>query len=56
MHFNGLETTPVVVDGVMFVTGNNQVYALDARTGREIWQYERPKSPAATISRMRRSG
>ena len=23
--FNGLETTPVVVDGVMYVTGNNQV-------------------------------
>ena len=48
--FFGLETTPVVVDGVMYVTGNNQVYALSGRTGREIWHYERPKSPAATIS------
>jgi putative heme-binding domain-containing protein len=46
----GLETTPVVVDGVMFVTGNNQVFAISGRTGREIWRYERPKSPAATIS------
>ena len=37
--FNGLETTPVVVDGVMYVTGNNQVYALSGKTGREIWRY-----------------
>jgi PQQ-dependent dehydrogenase (methanol/ethanol family) len=48
--FNGLETTPVVVDGVMYVTGNNQVYALSGRTGREIWRYERAKSVGATIS------
>jgi PQQ-dependent dehydrogenase (methanol/ethanol family) len=48
--FVGLETTPIVVDGVMYVTGNNQVYALSGRTGREIWHYERPKSAAAKIS------
>lgn len=48
--FNGLETTPVVVDGVMYVTGNNQVYALSGKTGREIWRYMRPKSVADTIA------
>jgi PQQ-dependent dehydrogenase (methanol/ethanol family) len=48
--FNGLETTPVVVDGVMYVTGNNQVFALSGRTGREIWRYERPKSAGTTIA------
>ena len=48
--FNGLETTPVVVDGVMYVTGNNQVFALSGRTGREIWRYERPKSAGSTIA------
>jgi PQQ-dependent dehydrogenase (methanol/ethanol family) len=48
--FSGLETTPVVVDGVMYVTGNNQVYALSGRTGREIWHYLRPKSPTSAIS------
>jgi len=48
--FNGLETTPVVVDGVMYVTGNNQVYALSGKTGREIWRYERPKSAGVTIA------
>jgi len=36
------ECTPLVVDGLMYVSGlNNKVYALDARTGRLIWRYER---------------
>ena len=48
--FNGLETTPVVMDGVMYVTGNNQVYALSGKSGREIWRYVRPKSVAGTIA------
>jgi putative heme-binding domain-containing protein len=39
-----LELTPVVVDGVMYVTGPNQVFALDAREGRTIWHYQRPRS------------
>ena len=33
----GLETTPVVMDGIMYVTGAQQVCALDARTGLRIW-------------------
>jgi PQQ-dependent dehydrogenase (methanol/ethanol family) len=47
--FGSLETTPVVIDGVMYATGNNQVYALSGTTGREIWRYQRPRSPASTI-------
>ena len=39
-----LEVTPVVVDGVMYVTGPNQVFALDARAGRTIWHYKRSRS------------
>ncbi len=39
-----LEGTPVVVDGVMYVTRVNTVIALDARTGRKIWRYARPPS------------
>jgi alcohol dehydrogenase (cytochrome c) len=35
-----LETTPLVVDGVMYVTGSNsEMWALDARSGRTIWRY-----------------
>jgi PQQ-dependent dehydrogenase (methanol/ethanol family) len=36
-----LEVTPVVADGVMYVTAANEVYALDARSGRQIWHYGR---------------
>jgi quinohemoprotein ethanol dehydrogenase len=37
----GLEATPVVVDGVMYTTGNwGRVYALDAARGRELWTYD----------------
>lgn len=41
----GLEVTPLAADGVLYVTGPNQVYALDALTGQMIWQYSRPASP-----------
>ncbi len=37
-----LEMTPLVVDGVMYVTAANQAYALDARNGRTLWRYQRP--------------
>src|SRR6267143_3515812 len=39
---NSLEVTPVVYDGLMFVTSANDAYALDAQTGRVIWHYSRP--------------
>ena len=35
------ETTPLVVDGILYGTGqDDRVYALDARSGRPIWQYQ----------------
>jgi PQQ-dependent dehydrogenase (methanol/ethanol family) len=39
-----LEGTPLVADGVMYVTGSGNpatVAALDARTGRQIWRWTR---------------
>ena len=37
----GVEATPLVIDGVMYVTSAwSIVYALDARTGRELWVYD----------------
>ncbi len=37
------ETAPIVVDGVMYVTtAFDHVYALDARTGAELWHYKQP--------------
>ena len=38
--------TPVVDDGVMFVTAGNKVYALDAKTGKAVWKYQ---TTAATV-------
>src|SRR5258707_4507591 len=36
------ETTPLVVDGVLYGTGpDNRAFALDARTGRPIWEEQR---------------
>ena len=38
----GLENTPLIVDGILYVTGNNnQAWAIDGRTGRPIWSYRR---------------
>lgn len=39
-----LEVTPLVVHGIMYVTSSNDVFALDARTGRTLWHYQRPVS------------
>ena len=39
---DSLEVTPVVVDGLMFVTSANDAYALDSQSGRMIWHYSRP--------------
>ena len=41
----GQESTPLVVDGVMYVSTTwSKVFALDARTGKLLWEYD-PKVP-----------
>jgi quinohemoprotein ethanol dehydrogenase len=43
----GLEATPIVVDGILYTSGAwGAVYALDAKTGKEIWKYLPPVDPA----------
>jgi len=43
----GQESTPLVIDGVMYVTSAwSKVLALDARTGKLLWEYD-PKVPGA---------
>ncbi|MFB5089053.1 PQQ-binding-like beta-propeller repeat protein [Psychrobacillus sp. PGGUH221] len=35
------EATPLVVDGVMYIaTGANDVFAIDAKTGEQVWVYK----------------
>jgi PQQ-dependent dehydrogenase (methanol/ethanol family) len=45
MRYFGLEAVPIVADGIMYVTGPDQAFALDARTGHQIWHYSRPRTP-----------
>jgi alcohol dehydrogenase (cytochrome c) len=36
------QATPIVIDGVIYITGvNNNAWAIDARSGRQIWRYRR---------------
>ncbi len=34
------ESTPLVIDGTMYVTAQNGVFALDASTGTQVWKFE----------------
>ncbi len=41
----GLEATPIMRDGVLYITSTwSVVYAIDARTGKELWMYD-PQVP-----------
>ena len=45
----GFESTPIAIDGVLYVTGsNNYAWALDALTGRAFWRYRRELPPRLT--------
>jgi alcohol dehydrogenase (cytochrome c) len=38
----GLETSPLVSDGLMYLTGSsNHAFALDLRTGKPVWHYSK---------------
>lgn len=44
-----METAPLVVNGVMFLTTSyNHVYAIDAVTGEEFWHYKHKMGPVTT--------
>jgi alcohol dehydrogenase (cytochrome c) len=46
-YAENLQTTPIVENGVMYlITARARVFALDAATGREIWNYRYPEPPA----------
>ena len=45
-----LETTPIVINGVMYVTtAFDHVFALDARTGKQLWSYAHAMGPITTF-------
>jgi alcohol dehydrogenase (cytochrome c) len=44
-----IETSPIVVNGIMYVTTSyDHVYALDARTGEQLWYYKHKLGPITT--------
>jgi len=46
---DSLETSPIIVNGVMYVTTSfNHVYALDAKTGEELWHHKHKMGPITT--------
>ncbi len=52
-----LEGSPIVVDGVMYASGMpGQVFALDAKSGLQIWRYQRQQKvvPQGQINRFNR--
>jgi alcohol dehydrogenase (cytochrome c) len=56
---NGLvEASPLVVDGVMYTTGaSNYAYALDAATGRQLWEYKyQAKDPKHDVKGVQNRG
>ncbi len=45
-----METAPIVINGVMFLTTSyNHVYAVDAATGEEFWHYKHKMGPITTF-------
>jgi PQQ-dependent dehydrogenase (methanol/ethanol family) len=45
-----METSPIVVDGVMYVTtAFSHAYALNAKTGAQIWHYKHKMGPITTF-------
>jgi alcohol dehydrogenase (cytochrome c) len=45
----GFQVTPLVLDGVMYVSGNSNFgWAVDMRTGAQLWRYRRQLPPGLT--------
>jgi alcohol dehydrogenase (cytochrome c) len=44
-----IKSTPLMVNGILYFTAPNSVWAADARTGRQIWHYQYPQNTGSTI-------
>jgi alcohol dehydrogenase (cytochrome c) len=43
-----VENTPLVVEGLMYVSNANECWALDAGSGRQVWHYQRARTKGIT--------
>ncbi len=44
-----IKATPLMVNGILYFSAPNNVWAADARTGRELWHYQYPPNTGSTI-------
>ena len=44
-----LKASPIVVNGVIYITTPDHLWAIDARSGRQIWHYTHPENQAFHI-------
>jgi len=44
-----IKGTPILANGVIYVTTTDNLWAIDARTARELWHYTHPRSAAFSI-------
>lgn len=47
----GLRSSPIVYKGVLYITNTNSVFAVDARSGRQVWQYSDPRAEKGGVNR-----
>ncbi len=53
-HFSGasnvtIKATPLMVNGILYFSAPNNAWAVDARSGRELWHYQYPPNSGSTI-------
>ena len=46
-----LEASPIVYDGLMYITNTNEMYALDAQSGRQVWHFRAEGAQGARVNR-----
>jgi alcohol dehydrogenase (cytochrome c) len=44
-----IKASPIVVDGVIYLTAPDNLWAIDARTAKELWHYQHPRNNAFHI-------
>jgi alcohol dehydrogenase (cytochrome c) len=47
----GLRSSPIVYQGVMYLTDTNAMYAIDGRSGRLVWRYADPRAKKGGVNR-----
>ncbi|MFN7919835.1 MAG: PQQ-binding-like beta-propeller repeat protein [Bryobacteraceae bacterium] len=46
-----LEASPIVHDGLMYITNTNEMFALDARSGRKVWHFRAAGAKGTRVNR-----